>query len=587
MSKPAWAFVIIAAFFTSGAAAAQDLPPLSNEYAPGVAPGGANVTINFFPAVIGHPFRATANSRSVVTKPNGAQETHESHQIVVRDGKGRLLLATKESPKVPQGSAGGYSYSPEGAMLTDPVAMVRIEWDSMSKMVMKRSLPTQMRPQPLNGCEAVPVPGRGQQAGRGGARERQVEQLGERTIQGIATVGCRVTVTVPAQPSVPNSQPNTVIDEWWSSPELRINLIHTRTDSHGNNSLERLDEIVRQEPDPAVFEPPPSYKVYDEDAEREKVELEAVPIIQDGPTPVMLAGPWEVQDPIKGAGTQLGIFLNIAATREVQRIRGGVTPAGSGKFRSLDISIYQRTSGKEHGAGFFSLQYPVVPDTMKWDGQRLQLNFKIDPRRSDKEEFSLDVTFNLPQEVWTGTYTRAGVTNQILLRRPGDGSGSAKSNPLVGLWELPDRQTPQMVIKQGCVQIARSADGTFLAWFQSAGSSPFAGLAGNGNQSQPFIQVAAGRRWGVTVDGTAVTLDEGTYMSGIAGMLPRKFVGKLSADGSQIVGTFGFSLMGGLSEKAGTAGENSADAKTPPVVLTRTTGESCSQVIRPVSPNMQ
>jgi hypothetical protein len=75
-------------------------------------------------------------------------------------------------------------------------------------------------------------------------------------------------------------------------------------------------------------------------------------------------------------------------------------------------------------------------------------------------------------------------------------------------------------------------------------------------------------------------------MGGVGGMLPRKFVGRLSADGSQIVGTFGFP-DGIFRETPGSASENPPEIESPPYILTKTTGESCSQAIRPGSPNTQ
>src|SRR5580693_513817 len=121
MSKPAWTLVIIATFFTASAAAAQDLPPLSNEYAPGTFPGGGSNLVSVYPVVIGHPFRALMNSRSVMAMPDGTRRTYESHGILVRDRNGRLLSSAPESPHVPDGPNSD-EFTAAGASVTDPIS---------------------------------------------------------------------------------------------------------------------------------------------------------------------------------------------------------------------------------------------------------------------------------------------------------------------------------------------------------------------------------------------------------------------------------------------------------------------------------
>ena len=194
----------------------------------------------------------------------------------------------------------------------------------------------------------------------------------------------------------------------------------------------------------------------------------------------------------------------------------------------------------------------------------------------------MDITFALPQEVWTGTYTSARKSSQISIRfqRPG-AEANAKPNPLVGLWAFPDLQMGRTLMSRGCIQIARSADGVYFGWSRRV-DGPVNGEQGNGNQSQQYMEEYAGERWEVTVDGPTITLDEGAFMQTVGGNGPQKFTGKLSADGSQIVGAFGplqqFDPLPGATESAS---ENPPKNESPPYTLTKTTGESCSQSVRP------
>jgi hypothetical protein len=571
MSKPAWTMLVVSILLAAGAVSAQELPPLSNQYAPGVPVGayGGGMPVSGFPVVTGRPFRANVNSRSIQPFPGGTLKTYEYHGVMARDSQGRIM---RESPEAPFDSAtiptGGFAYSPHGVSVTDPIAKVSIQWQDMSKMVMKMNLlPNQMRAQTLNICEAAAGAARGGRVNP----NRRVEDLGEKRIQGLAAVGCRITTIVPASREDPNQEAITVTEESWSSTELGVMLIHIHHDTRGSDLLDRLDDIVREEPDPAIFQPPANYTTHDLEAEREKEEREAVPIAPESPTPAMLAGPWEADDPIAGKGTQFGIFLDISATRNVQRVRGGFVADGSGRFRSLEINVYQRTLGKESG-GWFSFGQSGDSTTTKWDGQRLQINFNGDPRTSFKGAMALDLTFSQTQQVWTGTYTRDGATNQVRLQRPGAGQ-NAKPHPLVGIWTLPGHQMGQSTESGGCIQVTRSADGTFAAWYRRGGLPMF-----NVRANQGTLEDNAGQRWGVIINGDSITLDEGRYMYTVSGTGPIKFVGKLSDDGSQLIGRI-------LSELEDKPSQHELDA--PPSILARTNGESCSSAFPAPSQNFE
>jgi hypothetical protein len=73
------------------------------------------------------------------------------------------------------------------------------------------------------------------------------EALGARVIDGIAAEGSRRT-----------AGPLTI--ETWNSPELRLELLLVSSNGYVN----RIVNLSRNEPDPAVFAPPAGYRVVDE-----------------------------------------------------------------------------------------------------------------------------------------------------------------------------------------------------------------------------------------------------------------------------------------------------------------------------------
>lgn len=550
---------------------AQAMPPLSSEWAPGAIPGETGGDpVNAFPIVTGEPFRAEFNTRRIQTMPDGTQRVYEYHGIVARDSQGRVYRGNEGSPVVPlPGQDRGRTFIPAGGSVTDPVAQVRLNWNDQAKMVMKMNLrPEQIGAMPLDACEREE-----QLVARGRMAQNSVEQdLGERTMQGIAVRGCRLTSMRPAGESSGGNGVTVMVDETWSSPELRVTLLRTRIEPDGGTSQEQLDHIVRGEPDASLFEAPAGYTVHDMDAERAAAEARAkaaeIPIAPGGPGAWALGGPWEFADPALGSGAEVGIFLHVRDGREVTVNQGAVASDVSATFTSpLEFEFYQRVNGKEQRMWFSAgLNITNASATMSasWDGQRLQALFKSNRASDDfaHPDFALDLKFDQAQQVWTGAYTRDGVTKQVQLARPG-ASVTENQSPLVGTWLLPQSQLGGSVMMASCMSIDRAADGTFMAWLKNSSARPYDGAPYSGTE---WLVDDSGDRWAITVDGETVTLDQAGYGGFIGGAPPRKFVGALSADGTEIAGKY---IQSGETPPAQT--ENDA----PSAIVTKTTDQAC------------
>jgi hypothetical protein len=87
-----------------------------------------------------------------------------------------------------------------------------------------------------------------------GVQEAKPTPLGQKFIDGIAVVGTRVEDTI----TFPDREPETIIIDQWFSPELGVALQRTHQAS-GVDSTQRLEHIVRAEPDPALFVVPREY----------------------------------------------------------------------------------------------------------------------------------------------------------------------------------------------------------------------------------------------------------------------------------------------------------------------------------------
>jgi hypothetical protein len=86
------------------------------------------------------------------------------------------------------------------------------------------------------------------------------EQLGQKVIEGVMAEGTRTT-TIIAAGTIGNEQPIKVVSEQWFSQDLQV-LVSTRhSDPRSGETVYRLVNIVRGEPDRALFEVPVDYTI--------------------------------------------------------------------------------------------------------------------------------------------------------------------------------------------------------------------------------------------------------------------------------------------------------------------------------------
>ena len=85
------------------------------------------------------------------------------------------------------------------------------------------------------------------------------EDLGSRKMEGVDVHGIRDTQTIPAEAN--NGKEVTVVDEYWYSDELRLNMLAIHKDPRTGEQTTTVTQLDRREPDPAIFEIPSGYKV--------------------------------------------------------------------------------------------------------------------------------------------------------------------------------------------------------------------------------------------------------------------------------------------------------------------------------------
>jgi hypothetical protein len=258
--------LLFVALFTAASLLAQGPPPRGGRMGPGGpggrgGPGGPGAGwMMDRPTVTGAPFSAVEVTETSQTLANGNLIQNRIPSNIYRDGMGRVRT---EMTMTEPGSATTRTL----IRISDPVAGVMRTLDPQNKTAHEMNMgPAGGRGQ-NGGGHPFPPPGRGQngQAGlRGGAPRTApntaTETLSMQTINGVQATGSRVTHTIPAG-QIGNSQPIQTVREIWTASDLKVPVMVKQTDPRFGTTSTQLTNIVRSEPDPALFQVPSDYTV--------------------------------------------------------------------------------------------------------------------------------------------------------------------------------------------------------------------------------------------------------------------------------------------------------------------------------------
>ena len=86
------------------------------------------------------------------------------------------------------------------------------------------------------------------------------ESLGQQLIEGVTAAGTRSITVIPAG-AIGNAQEIRIVSEQWFSPDLEVLVLTRHSDPRVGETIYRLTNIVRADPDPALFTVPADYTV--------------------------------------------------------------------------------------------------------------------------------------------------------------------------------------------------------------------------------------------------------------------------------------------------------------------------------------
>jgi hypothetical protein len=218
----------------------------------------------FGPTVKGAPYAADGITETTQTLGDGTHINRQETYSIYRDTEGRIRRESGDQ-----------------VWISDPVAKVSYVLDTKQqtarKLASSRKLTvnyskTTTAPQTMwvqngpagGGSMAIvadrPTPGELDKPNADAARS---EALGKQKMEGVDVDGTRTTTVIP-QGQIGNDRPLQMVHERWESAELHVTIFTKHSDPMSGDRVERLTNVRRGDPDPALFQVPAGYTIESE-----------------------------------------------------------------------------------------------------------------------------------------------------------------------------------------------------------------------------------------------------------------------------------------------------------------------------------
>jgi hypothetical protein len=211
--------------------------------------GGVHIQVRgvFVTPVPGAPLTATVLIESKRPLADGTVEVKRTINNIARDSVGRIH---NERRRLEPETFHGTPLLTE-VHIYDPQTRASIFYVPYSYVARQTILPEPPR-----------NPGPATQSARRLSPDVKEEDLGNTTLDGITAKGLRRTRTIDAKVSG-TGQPVEVVDEYWYSEELHLNLLVHHSDPRTGEQSVAVSDIKRVEPDAALFQVPEGFKTVD------------------------------------------------------------------------------------------------------------------------------------------------------------------------------------------------------------------------------------------------------------------------------------------------------------------------------------
>lgn len=242
---------VLAIILTTPLIQAQVVSPPTPVVPPVRLMGGINMGAFKMKAVKGEPYSLTSKTTISKKLTDGTWTTTvlEEHHLRDSEGRERSEFVNPANP-----------VRPPAANITDPVAQTVINLQPWDKTAHVTHIPL---PSP-------PAPRTPEQEAKAAEIQARIEKqfalrpppssspLPPQTIKGVYAEGQRTIITLASKTS--DGEPVRVVEDTWTASDLKIRLAFTSDDPRGQKTTMTVTDLQRAEPDPALFQIPPTTK---------------------------------------------------------------------------------------------------------------------------------------------------------------------------------------------------------------------------------------------------------------------------------------------------------------------------------------
>jgi TonB family protein len=212
------------------------------------------ISIVNIPAIPNAPFSATTMMDNIHRLPDGTNVTTKTMTTIARDSSGRTHNENRYYLRPADKGEGRI----RDITIFDPTTRTKTTLTPANQKAVVVTLPPPMQ---RSGSPKT-------------VRPSDREDLGFSTLEGQNVHGYRRSRTIPAGADG-NDQPITITDEYWYSEDLHMNLSLKHIDPRHGTQVVVLTQLLRDEPDPKMFEIPPGYTVQNDTDSNGTVHLGA------------------------------------------------------------------------------------------------------------------------------------------------------------------------------------------------------------------------------------------------------------------------------------------------------------------------
>lgn len=277
MNKPLVMLSVMLFCFADAKSHGQAGPPLKsgpgparvsrpfNIRIPGPAEGVSDTGVAFYSAefvgegkqVMGAPYTATLQRETTQLLVDGNRIIQKVTAKVARDSMGRTRREEKLGPIGPWNVNG-----PNLVFISDPTTHTDyvLNAEDQTATISRRG-PAEVASLEGNRSSVdfgkdflIKAPGSIERAQAG------KEALGTRILSGVTVKGTRITDTIPAG-QIGNEHSIRITTDSWYSSDLHVTVMSRRHDPRIGESLYKLTNVERAEPEPSLFEVPKNYKL--------------------------------------------------------------------------------------------------------------------------------------------------------------------------------------------------------------------------------------------------------------------------------------------------------------------------------------